>query len=286
MTAIRTLGYLTLDAPPLETIDAAAAAGFESVGIRITGRRMHDPYTSVIGEPSTIAQIRKRVADRGIRLSNVSAYHLWPDVGIDPLYRVVDTTLELGAKILVANSYDPDEQSFIDRVGRMCERGAKDGLRIAIEFMRYSAVRSIADCTRIIDQVGAPNLGYLLDALHLARSGGTADAVRSVDPAHVIFAQLCDAKRAPRFVEEDLAGGGSAPSKDAEDFLRVEARTGRLYPDDGVLPLRDFIAALPPGTEIEYEVPRRDLKELTLAERAKVAHSVFYTWLDAPRPGK
>ena len=34
-----------------------------------------------------------------------------------------------------------------------------------------------------------------------------------------------------------------------------------------------------PSTEIEYEVPRRDLEELTLAERAKVAHSVFYSYL-------
>ena len=38
------------------------------------------------------------------------------------------------------------------------------------------------------------------------------------------------------------------------------------------------------GTEIEYEVPRHDLGCLTLAERAKIAHSVFNSYLDASVP--
>jgi sugar phosphate isomerase/epimerase len=266
VTGIRTLGYLTLDAPPLDTIDAAAAAGFSSVGIRITGRRVADPYTDVLGNRQAIAAIRRRIADTGLSLSNISAYHLYPDVAVDDLKRVMEAVVELGAGILVANSYDPDERAYVDKLARYCELGATAGVRIAVEFMRYSAVRTIHDASRVVRAVGAANAGILVDALHLARSGGTPADVKRLDPRAIVFAQLCDGK----CVHGELD----------DDQLRHEARTGRLYPGDGSLPLAEFLAALPPGTEIEYEVPRQDLGALTLAERAKVAFSVFQTYLD------
>ena len=266
MTGIRTLGYLTLDADPLETIDAAAEAGFKSVGIRITGRRVADPYTQVVGNRQAIAAIRRRIADTGLTLSNISAYHLYPDVGVDHMKGVIETVLELGAGIMVANSYDPDERSYVEKVRRYCELGAAGNVRVAVEFMRYSAMKTIQDAARVVRSVAHPNAGILVDALHLARSGGTPADIRALDPTSIVFAQLCDAKAVH-----------GVPSEDA---LRHEARTGRLYPGDGALPLREFLAALPAGTEIEYEVPRQDLGALTLAEKARVAYSAFMTFLD------
>ena len=266
MTGTRTLGYLTLDADPLGTIDAAAAAGFRSVGVRITGRRVADPYTEVVGNRSMISAIRRRIADTGLHLSNISAYHLWPDVSVDDVKRVIETVMELGSTILVANSYDPDERAYVDKVRRYCELGAPGNVRIAVEFMRYSAVKTIHDAARVVKAVGHPNVGILVDSLHLARSGGTPADVRALDAKSIVFAQLCDAK--------------AVPGTPSEDALKHEARTGRLYPGDGVLPLRDFVEALPKGIELEYEVPRPDLGALTLAEKARVAYSVFHTFLD------
>ena len=269
MTAIRTLGYLTLDAGPVETIEAAATAGFKSVGIRICGRRLADPYPQIIGNRHAIAEIRRRIADTGMSLSNVSAYHVYPDVGVNDMRRVIDTVVDLGARIMVANSYDPDENAYVDKLRTYCEHGAPAGLRIAVEFMRYSGVKTIQDASRVVAAVGTQNIGILVDALHLARSGGTPADIGKVDARSIAFAQLCDGKRLDGEVTDDV--------------LRVEARTGRLYPGDGNLPLREFLAALPPGTEIEYEVPRQDLGLLTLTERAKVAFSAFQTYLDSPQ---
>jgi len=81
-----TLGFLNCpEVPPHELVTLAADAGFESVGIRITGRRVGDPYTPVIGNPSAIADIKARLRDTGVGLSNVSAYHLYPDVSLRAL---------------------------------------------------------------------------------------------------------------------------------------------------------------------------------------------------------
>lgn len=267
MSATRTLGYLTLDAPPADTIDAAANAGFSSVGIRITGRRIADDYVPVIGNRAAIADLRKRAADQGVTVSNVSAYHFFPDVSVDDLKRVMDTVVELGSTMVVANSYDPDQAAYVDKLAQYCEHGREAGVRVAVEFMKYSAVRSLEEARTVVERVGAPNIGLLVDPLHLARSGGTPADVRGVDPGRIFFAQLCD--------------GRALRAEPTVAQLRDEARTGRLYPGDGDLPLREFLAALPAGTEIEYEVPRKDLAALTLAERARVAYSVMNAYLDA-----
>ena len=58
MTRTLTFGFLNLNyppaanAPPLEVIEAAAAAGFDSVGVRITGRRLEDPYVDIVRNSS------------------------------------------------------------------------------------------------------------------------------------------------------------------------------------------------------------------------------------------
>lgn len=261
MSGLRTLGYLTLDAPPADTIDAAAAAGFGSVGIRISGRWRDDPWTPVIGKPAVIADLRRRAADQGVKLSTISSYFIYPHVASDDLARVMETAGELGAATVVTNGYDPDLGAYVEKLARYCELGRAAGVRVAIEFMKYSEVRNIHDACRVVERVGAPNLGVLVDPLHLARSGGTPADVRAADPTLIAFAQLCDAK-APRH-------------EPTNDELRYEARTERLYPGDGALPLREFLAALPPGIEIEYEVPRQNLGALTLGQRARVAYSAF-----------
>ncbi len=269
-----TLGYLTLDAPPADTVTAAAEAGFKSVGIRITGRRLSDPYTQVVGNPATVREIKKRIDDSGIRLSNTSAYHFYPDVTLEHLKPIVDITAELGAKIIVANSYIADEAKFLDVFGPYTDMAGKHGIRLAIEFMKYSEAKTMEGAQRLVEKSGRDNAGFLIDPLHLNRSGGTPEAIKKVDPKRIIFVQLCDAMK--RHDNPDLPA------------LMKEARTARLVPGKGELPLYEFLDELPKDTEIEYEVPRPDTAHLPLTERAKIAYGDFMNYLKgyAARKGK
>lgn len=63
--------------------------------------------------------------------------------------------------------------------------------------------------------------------------------------------------------------------------LPNEARTGRLYPGDGALPLHDFLNALPADLEIECEMPRTDYADLPAAEQAKRAAQATRAFLDS-----
>lgn len=261
-----TLGYLTIDAPPAETVTAAAAAGFKSVGIRIAGRRLSDPYTPVLGNPAAVREIKRRMDDTGIRMSNLSAYHIWPDVTLDHQKQVMEVAAELRPDIIVCNSYQPEESKFVDLLARTAEMAAPLNIKIAVEFMRYCSVPTLQDTVRVTRATGMPNVGVLLDPLHLDRSGGTPADIAAVDPKSIVFVQLCDAMLLP------------GPADIAQ--LRNEARTGRLYPGDGQLPLYDYLDALPDDMEIECEVPRPDQAHLSLEERCRICADRFGSYLD------
>jgi sugar phosphate isomerase/epimerase len=255
MTRI-TLAHLTASATPAETIAAAADANFDAVGIRICGRRPGDAYAgAVLGDAAGIRRLRTLLTDTGVPLSNVSAYQFYPEVGWDHLAPVVDITAELGGGIIVANGFDPDLGRFADLLARYAEAAAPLGIRIALEFMPYSQIPTIAAARDMLRRCAAPNLGLLADSLHLDRSGGTAADLAALDPALLSFAQVCDAMR----LREPLA---------PEELMR-EARTSRLPLGEGELPLFDFMDALPAGIEIEYEVARADLAQASALDRAR-----------------
>jgi sugar phosphate isomerase/epimerase len=261
MTQHLTFGYLTLSLPPAETIDAAAQAGFTSVGIRITGRRVHEDYTPVLRDAAVRRDIRARLADAGMRLSNVTAYHLFPEVELSHMKQVIDATAELGAGILLAHSYVPVDDRLVDLFAAYCEYAAQYDIRVACEFMRYSQVPTLEAATDWIERAGQPNAGYAIDPLHLVRSGGSVSDLAGIDPQRIVFVQLCDAAHRPGLLSTEQ--------------LLHEARNERLAPGEGDLPLREFLDALPADIEIEYEVPTPSLAHLPAAQRARIAAQRF-----------
>ena len=254
-----TIAHLVLGGTPAENIDAAAAAGFGAVGLRICARRPGEPYVGdpILGDADAARTLRDRAAARGIRVSNVSAYQFYPDVGWDDVAPVIDATAALGAPIIVANGFDPELARFTSLFARYCAAAKEAGIRVALEFLPYSGVQNIDDAMRVVTDSGASNAGVLLDALHLDRSGATVADIARIPPDRITFAQLCDARK------------WSGPR--TNERLLTEARTARLPAGTGDLPLFDFLDALPPGIEIEYEVARADMAQKSALEKAQTA---------------
>ena len=139
-----TLGWLTLfDVPPADVITAAAAGGFKAASIRITGRKLNDAYYPVAGHPSEIREIRRRLDDSGIRLSNTSIYHLYPEITLDHILPSFEATAELGAEIIVVTCMDPEEARGTTFIAECCARAGDFGLRLALEFVPYSEARTL-----------------------------------------------------------------------------------------------------------------------------------------------
>jgi sugar phosphate isomerase/epimerase len=102
------------------------------------------------------------------------------------------------------------------------------------------------------------NAGLVIDLLHLSRSGGGAADLRRVEPSLLRLVHYCDAAPAPE-------------GQRSIDELRAESRTARRLPGEGVLPLRELLAAFPDGTPISVEAPSQSLAGLSAEERARRA---------------
>lgn len=248
------------DAGPLELIDAAAAAGFDAVNMWLTpppGAKniVKVPSTRpVIGDAELIDAIRQRSAATGVRVAQASCGWLGQTFSVALARRVFDTLSQLGVRRFTIVGWDPDHSRFVHNLGSICTLATDASINVSLEFMPYSSVRSLADALKIVDAVRWPCFDLIIDALHLARSGGHPDDLRGVDPKRLGVVQICDA----------LAQAPQGPQQ-----LADESRNQRLHPGDGALPLRKLIAALPSEIELEVEVPCAADASLSIEERAK-----------------
>lgn len=258
-----TCGYLNLaDLDPTASIQAAAAGGFSAIGLRITGHRPGDAGPDVVGNRRATDELRKVLDDSGIALANISTYRFVPETNPGDYKAVLDAAAALGAGVMVANCFTPDEGLATDNLAAVCELAGRFGIRVGLEFIPVSNVPTLERAAAIMSATRSPAAGLVIDALHLARSGGSPADVAAVDPALILAVQLCDAPLA------------------APPDLYAEMRAGRLYPGEGELPLAALLEAVPSaGVEIEVEVPHLRVQGLSGVERARRAHKATTTFL-------
>jgi len=256
MISFLSLAHFTvIDADPLTLIDAGAAAGFDAVGLRIVPPPGAAPIVPVVGDPDMQRLIKARLAATGMKILDMEAVWLLPETDVSSLRPVLDTTVELGARHLIVCNNDPDHSRAVDNLARLCEASEARGLRVMLEFLPYTELRSLADAYALLEEVKPANAGILVDAVHLSRSGGSPADLALYDPALFSFVHLCDVPAAPPPFEG----------------LRAEARGGRLYPGEGGLWLEEFVRAFPADTAFAVEAPSSRHAALPPVERAKVA---------------
>lgn len=252
-----------LDPPAL--IEAAHAAGFASTDLRVLGAPGAAPVAPVIGNRPMIAAIAAALADTGVTLFSATGIWLVPEFSLDAALPALEIAARLGASHFLAVGNDPDEGRMTANLARLAEAAGSHRLHLALELMPYTAVNSLAKAHRMVAATGARNLGLLIDALHLARAGGTPAEVALLPRDHIAYLQLCDAPA-------ELPPGMT---------LRQESLGARLYPGDGALPLHALMDALPEDVVIDVETPVATNQGLYSADRARLALSATQHFLAA-----
>jgi sugar phosphate isomerase/epimerase len=262
------------DAGPVELLDAAAAAGFDSVNMWLVPPPAMAAFTvkcgattPVVGDAALIDAINKRIAATGVGIFQASCGWLSPAFDPSETERVLDTMAQIGARRVSLVGWDGERARMVANLAALCADAAPYGIAVTLEFMPYSAVRTIADAADVLAAVAAPNLDVLVDALHLARSGGAPADLRLLAPSQIGCVQLCDAP----------ATGPPA------ERLRDESVNRRCYPGHGELPLDDLLAALPKDVVIEIEIPAAEHAAESIAERARLCAQHSRTFLDGYR---
>jgi len=178
------------------------------------------------GEAVRVYDIEFVTIDRGFSASRLTS--------------MLESANELGAQRLSVCGEDPDRSRFVSTLAELCDLAATFGIGVDLECMAWRQVSSFPEAVPLVKEVGRPNCGALVDALHLSRTGGSPADIRAVPSNLIGSAQLCDAP---------------AEHPESQDAIIQEARSGRLPPGCGQQPLRELLAALPAHTAISVEVP-------------------------------
>ena len=193
-----------------------------------------DLYEDPRGPDYAVAALR----DSGLAISAYQAlrdYEGMPTKQRDHVLGIAEQMMDqmawLDAKLLVlcANVH-PDASgergACVDDLTRLADLARTRGIRVAYEPIGWA--RWFSDYRQawsLMRDVNHPNFGLMLDSLHVAATGLPLDAIDGFDVAKIFMVELCDwpQTRLPPF---------------------EVARHYRLFPGEGVGPLREFVARL------------------------------------------
>jgi len=252
------LSYYTVPelAPP-EMVAAAAAAGFDYVGVRLLNGQPGRDLAPLMADAGLRRETLAVLRDTGIRALDASGARLIPSTDMTAFAPFLAAAAELGARHVLATGDDPDASRLTARFGELCDAAARFGLTVDIEFVPWMTIRDLATAARMVRAVDRPNLGIAVDALHFDRSGGRAADLDGLPPRWFRYVQLCDAP---------------ATWSAERDALLHAATHERLFPGEGAIDLVGLLRALPRGIPVALEIPTATLaRTMPAADRLRSA---------------
>jgi len=213
-----------LDATATTVIDAAAAAGYHGVGLRVHPSP-NLPYHPLLGRPDLIRAVRHALSANRLEVLDALSFYLLPDTDVATMLPALDLAAHLGARYVLAQGNDPDPARQADSFAIFCAAAGRFGLRVALEFVPARQLATLAQAVDLITETDPGNAGILVDTLHLANSGGTAADLADLDPGLLAYAQISDGRDG-----------------------------ARALPGKGQLPLAAMLAALPHDLPLSVEV--------------------------------
>lgn len=239
-----------------ELITVASESGFDAV---TTTPWLYQQAGCTDGE------LRRRLDDGGVRLTYVDGLvtalpgtPTRPDAATeDECYRIADALGAAAVNVVHIGGIPMPIPELAEALGAVCERAARRGLDIVVEFVPETGIADLATALELVQAVGAANLGIVLDTWHLARSGGDAKAVLGAKE-WIRALQVSDRRRA----------------QDLEPYVPM---CGRLLPGEGELPLAEVVSpvlashrSVPLGIEVISD-EMRALPASAAAARAAAA---------------
>ncbi|MDT0575986.1 TIM barrel protein [Croceicoccus sp. F390] len=245
----------------LAVIDAAARAQFDMVGLWV------DP---AVWNSTDTQACEHALRKAGMPVIDVEV--LWYRDGEDIAdhKRILDIGARLGAANALCVSSRPDPADTIGWLNELCCHAESTGIRVALEFGIFTAVKDLAAARAIIAAVDHPLAAILIDPIHVDRSGTQLAEIAALDPALLPYAQFCDAP---------------ARRPDPADFNAIitDAVDLRQQCGSGALDLLALYRALPAEIPLSIELRSKALRNAFLHDpvgRACAVAQQTRRWLE------
>jgi sugar phosphate isomerase/epimerase len=232
--------------PPVEFVHLTADLGCQYLAIAPTGGP-HNPHGyapySLRDDPALRRRMTAAMRDRAVCVSLGEGFTIRPGSDVRDHAATLDAMAELGVPRINTVTMDPDLSRSFDQFGTLAEMAAARGMETTVEFAPSLALADLDGALAAVRHVGRSDFRLLIDCMHLVRAGHSAAGLAAVEPELIGYAQLSD---------NTLRQRGVTYRDDSID---------RMVPGDGEFPLREILAALPPGVVIGLEVPMRSRAE-------------------------
>jgi sugar phosphate isomerase/epimerase len=249
------------EATPGQLIEAAAASEFDFGGMWAE----RETWT-----PATTRAIRAQARDAGVKLLDLEVAWIMPGAPDPWLTELVGIAAELGARNLLCVSSDPDMASTTAKFQAMVDAAKGTDVRINLEFGIFTEVKTIEMARSVLEAVDGEAKALLVDTLHWARSGGTAEDLAAIPREWLSYCQPCDAP-------------AHGPDLASFDAIIDDAINRRVALGQGGLPLAAMVDALPDTLPLAIEERSATLREAfpDLNERAREVARTSRAWLDS-----
>lgn len=240
-------------APP-DLVSAAAAAGYDCVGLRLLG------VAGQVLPHFEERELEQRLADTGIGVLDVEIFRLDPATDVAAFEPALAIAQRVRASEILVHGADPQEARLVESFARLCELAARYGLHANLEPMPWVDVSTVRKAARVLQKAARKNAAVLVDAIHFYRAENRLDDLEGVP---LRYMQMCDAH----------------PGRPAEmqEVIR-QARGDRLFPGEGALDLQSLMRALPADLPLSLEIPIA--RRMDPFERAKQALSKTRAFLE------
>jgi sugar phosphate isomerase/epimerase len=231
------------DASPLAYVEAAAAAGYRHVGLRLN-RSPGLPFQPVLGDAALIKAMKSVIAAGGLKVLDIYSFYLVPDVDVAAFEPAIALGAEFGAEFLVTMGADPDWSRQRDNFVQICGIAARYDLTCIVEPAVIRPLASLPQTERLLEEAGCSNVAICVDPLNFSRAGDVAADLKRIDPKLLPYAQITDGLIAADEPNPALLGRMSA--------------NRRTLLGQGNVPLADILDVLPRGLPLSIELPPSD----------------------------
>ena len=165
--------------PLLEKIAIAGKAGFGAI------EPWNDEITDYLDRGGTLAELKRAIADAGLKVVSMIALHGWISSDgaeharvLEDCRRRMAQAVELESPYIVASPPQPivDMKRATDRFAELLEIGAGLGVIPSMEFLGFvDGINNVASAWTIAAGTGDPRATVVADVFHMIRGGGSID---------------------------------------------------------------------------------------------------------------
>jgi sugar phosphate isomerase/epimerase len=215
-------------------LTAAKAGGFTAISL------FPQVYVRARQAGRSDADLLRMLADHGLRVCMIDPLlkwvpghdfpfsHLMPAQmpAIDTVFRIAHALQAPAINVVWARRKRIAPTLLADAFGQLCQRAARDGLHVHLEFLPWSQINNVHAALALIGQVGAANSGVMFDCWHHFRSGVPDADLAGIAGGRVTALQICDARARRGWIPE------------------LESLRSRRLPGEGVIRLTEILRHL------------------------------------------